>query len=220
MKVPASALSAPPRPNRQRARTRAAILGAGEQLFSTRPIEGVSIDEIVETADVAKGSFYNHFDDKEDLARTIVELVQGDCGFHIFTANRDIDDPAKRMVRAHCVMIAYAFSHPDRLQAMLSFSARTTSINSRLNAGVVADLENGLSLGRFHGLDVSAALIVVIGIGRLAIAHALSSDEITAPASFAAEIGRALLRALGLADEEAAIIAQESAQDLLSTVTK
>ena len=67
------------RMDRRRMRTRSALMGAGQRLFAEKNIDGVTIDEIVDAADVAKGSFYNHFDGKESLADAIVELVQADC---------------------------------------------------------------------------------------------------------------------------------------------
>ena len=55
----------------RRDRTREALLTAGRSLFAHRDVDGVSVDEIVAAAAVAKGSFYNHFDDKEGFAREI-----------------------------------------------------------------------------------------------------------------------------------------------------
>ena len=55
----------------RRDRTRDALLNAGRSLFAHRDVDGVSVDEIVEAAAVAKGSFYNHFADKDVFAREI-----------------------------------------------------------------------------------------------------------------------------------------------------
>ena len=88
------------RGNRQRQRTRHALLDAGQRLFATRSVDAVTIDDIVEQADVAKGSFYNHFSDKQAFADAVWELVQGDVEFHIYRANQDIADPAMRAVGA------------------------------------------------------------------------------------------------------------------------
>ncbi len=45
-------------------RTRAALIAAGRRLFCERPVDAVAIDDIVQAAEVSKGSFYNHFDDR------------------------------------------------------------------------------------------------------------------------------------------------------------
>ena len=52
----------------RRTTTRSALLAAAEELFGLRGFAGVSVDEITARAGVAKGTFYNHFADKADLA--------------------------------------------------------------------------------------------------------------------------------------------------------
>ena len=47
------------------------ICDAGLSLFLQRGIEGVTIDDIVKSASVAKGSFYRYFQDKSDLVAAI-----------------------------------------------------------------------------------------------------------------------------------------------------
>ena len=89
----------PPRTDRRRVLTRSALIGAGQRLFAKKSLDGVTIDDIILSADVAKGSFYNHFDGKEGLADTIVKLVQGDCEAEVYAANLDRTDPVERVAR-------------------------------------------------------------------------------------------------------------------------
>lgn len=56
------------RDQNRRARTQG-LLDASLRLFLERGIESVSIDDITREANVAKGSFYRYFHDKEDLVR-------------------------------------------------------------------------------------------------------------------------------------------------------
>ncbi len=48
----------------RRRQTRAAILDAARDLFERDGYDGASVDAIVARADVAKGTFYQHFDNK------------------------------------------------------------------------------------------------------------------------------------------------------------
>ena len=48
------------------------MLSAGRRLFAERPVDAVAIDDIVNEAKVAKGTFYNHFEDKVALLDAIV----------------------------------------------------------------------------------------------------------------------------------------------------
>jgi AcrR family transcriptional regulator len=201
-----------PRVDRRRQRTRSAIIAAGQQLFAARPLEGVSIDDIVEAADVAKGSFYNHFDDKEGLADTIVELVQGDCEHHVFVANQDVEDAAARVARALAVMVRYAHDHPDRLQAMLSLSNRSTNVKAPLNAGVTHDIRVGLETDRFKGVTVESGVLIVIGLISVAVDFLSGPDVATPPTQVVAEMGAALLRALGVEPDQALHVAAEASE--------
>ena len=45
------------------------IIKAAQKEFERVPIEEVSIKNIVENAEIARGSFYQYFESKEDLLR-------------------------------------------------------------------------------------------------------------------------------------------------------
>src|SRR5579859_4133438 len=93
--------------DRRRARTRTALLRAGETLFAARAVDGVSIDEIVQAADVAKGSFYNHFPDRDGLAREIAREIRIATETEVTAANAGVSDPALRVTRALCVFVRH-----------------------------------------------------------------------------------------------------------------
>jgi AcrR family transcriptional regulator len=49
------------------------ILAAATQLFATRGVESVKVDEICDAADIAQKTFFNHFPTKHHLLREIAE---------------------------------------------------------------------------------------------------------------------------------------------------
>ncbi len=53
--------------------TRQALLDLGVSIFSEKGYHGTGIKEILDAAQVPKGSFYNFFDSKEDFAVKIIE---------------------------------------------------------------------------------------------------------------------------------------------------
>lgn len=55
----------------RRETTRAKILEAAASLFSSAGFEATSVDQIVARADVAKGTFYQHFETKLDVATAL-----------------------------------------------------------------------------------------------------------------------------------------------------
>lgn len=65
--------SAQGRVARRRARVRADLLAAARQVFTTRGYQDATITEIIQIADVAMGTFYLHFRDKEELLVALAE---------------------------------------------------------------------------------------------------------------------------------------------------
>ena len=101
-------MTAAERVNPRAERTRAALMAAGRRLFSTRPIDAVTVDDIVQAAEVGKGSFYNHFSDRQALARAIASQIRASIESAVARANAGADDPARRLARAVCTYLRYA----------------------------------------------------------------------------------------------------------------
>jgi AcrR family transcriptional regulator len=95
-----------PRPNRldrRKARTRQALIDAAVRLIAEGRGERASIAEITEEADIGFGSFYNHFDSKEQLFGSASgELLEQ-------VSDTTLRDPQiRRTVLAHAVL-SYVF---------------------------------------------------------------------------------------------------------------
>ena len=88
-------------------KTRAALVAAGRKLFCEHPIDAVAIDDIVREAGVAKGSFYNHFTDREALARAVTALIRADVEHAVWQspAGATIRRTAHAGWSGHCVSI-------------------------------------------------------------------------------------------------------------------
>jgi len=113
------------KPDRRVERTRLAILGAFRDLILTRGYDPISVRDVVETAGVGRSTFYEHFDDKDDLfqesLRPLLSVLAGVIG-------DGSAQPGLAMVIAH-------FGHNRRL-------ARTVMAGSprRLMARFLAEL--------------------------------------------------------------------------------
>lgn len=189
--------------DRRRARTRAALLQAGQSLFATRSVDAVSIDDIVLAADVAKGSFYNHFADKESLAREIAVRVRAEAEAQIDLANAGVADPVLRMARAQAVFVRFAVRNPERARAMVRLYAGATLPNAPMNRGVRADVEAGLAAGLFRDLTVETGVLMAMGMGTVGISRVLERDGVTPADALARDLIFGLLRGLGVHDDKA-----------------
>src|SRR6476660_8807742 len=80
--------------DRRKARTRAALIRAAQTLIAEGRTN-VPILEITQAADVGMGSFYNHFDTKEQLYDAAYEAVIDAHGQQLDQVTADIEDPAE-----------------------------------------------------------------------------------------------------------------------------
>jgi len=73
--VPVSVTPHVPRPSRRERRkqaTREALLKAAQEVIAVKGVYLAVIEEITERADVAKGSFYQYFQDRDDLLHVLL----------------------------------------------------------------------------------------------------------------------------------------------------
>jgi AcrR family transcriptional regulator len=200
--------------DRRRARTRAALLQAGQSLFAAQSVDAVSVDDIVLAADVAKGSFYNHFTDKDALAREIAARVRAEAEAEVDAANAGIADPARRMARGQAVFVRYAARNPERARAMMRLHAGATLPNAPMNRGLRADIVAGLADGSFRDLTVETGLLMAMGTGMIAVTRVLEADAPADPAALSRELSFGLLRGLGVAETTARDISEAAAVDI------
>lgn len=200
--------------DRRRARTRAALLQAGQSLFAAQSVDAVSVDDIVLAADVAKGSFYNHFADKEALAREIAVQVRAEAEAQVDIANEGVTDPVMRMARGQAVFVRFAVRNPERVRALMRLFAGATLHNAPLNRGVLADVKTGLAAGRFHGVTVEIGVLMAIGMAMVGVSRVLEADGTTPAEDLSSDLIFGLLRGLGVED----VAARAASADAVSVI--
>ena len=68
----------PPRLDRRQRKSRAALQGALITLIARKPYADITIDDVAETADVARATFYAHYDDKSALLSSATQRLIDD----------------------------------------------------------------------------------------------------------------------------------------------
>ena len=148
----------------KRARTKAQLIAAANALYSTRPWESVTVDEVVSEAGVAKGTFYTHFNDLNELAAAVADELVKSVDELIQPYRLSLPDPLLRI--AFGCDAFFQKSLDDRLWA--SLAARMA--RSYPTVGKVArkrfseDLSEALKQSSQAGLSLQLALEVSIGI--------------------------------------------------------
>lgn len=103
-------------------RTVEALLRAAEQLFSKRPMEEVTVEEIAATAGVAVGSVYNHFGSKAGLRAALVERALDVDRHYMDLAYLADRSPVEQLYAAAEHYLAFYLANPEYFR-MLAFPA-------------------------------------------------------------------------------------------------
>lgn len=197
-------------------RTRAALMSAGRTLFASRDVEGVTVDQIVATAEVAKGSFYNHFVDKDVFAREIASAVRRQAEQAVNEANADVTDPAAHLARALCVFMRFAIEHRESAQVLWRLNSGATMVDAPINRNLRNNVQEGIDQQRFKHVDVEVAVLLVMGTIVISLRHALEERLVTPAIDIAKGMAAGLLRSLGVPAAQADRLAREAADDLLT----
>lgn len=198
-------------PADRKERTRDSLLRAGRMLFAQRPVDSVSIDELVLAAKVAKGSFYNHFEDREALAHSLAGEIRNSLNTRVLALNADVSDPAMRVARGLALFFGYAASEPDGAMALARIHGPDSSGEAPHNAPVVDDLRRGIASGRFRIPTAEAGVILVVSIGMAGMMRIVREPSLTVAVSITQQLVMLTLRGLGVPDAEAAQCASQAA---------
>ena len=200
----------------QSLRIREALLRACGELLSRHPIDAITINNIVQTAGVAKGSFYNHFPDKESLAAEVSSAIREEVERSVDESNRNVTDPAYRIVRGMCNNMQLAVSDPRRATIMLRGHEWVTSADHPLNKGLNRDIEAGVESGRFAQRCSDVGAIQIIGTVFFSMNRIMEQElSVEQATELATRTFTLILCGFGLSEEEAVRIVSDSARDII-----
>ena len=180
----------------RRARTRSQIVEAGAALFAERPITAVTVDKVVEAAGVAKGTFYYHFQNMEELAAAVGAKLADSFDELLTPAMREMGDPIARLSFAFTKFLDKAISDPAWARLVVQSSQSPAEFGPGIRAHLKADIAEAIADGRVSIQDVEVAADIVIGIWLQITRGTLERRPAT---NLADQALAAVLRALGVA---------------------
>ena len=160
----------PARGERRAARTRAAILDAAERAFRSGGYRATRMEDVAEAADVAVGSIYGHFGNKDGLYHALAERSVELFGEYMDRAYAAGATPLERVLAAGDSYLRFHLEHPGafRFLAMGDADAGAT-IDDGLRGRIAARTEELIE--RFRD-EIQAAIDA--GEARPLDAHDLS----------------------------------------------
>jgi AcrR family transcriptional regulator len=205
--APANGASAGNRLDRRKARTRQALVDAAVRLIAEGRGDRASIQEITEEADIGFGSFYNHFDSKEQLFQTASEEVLERWGQMIDRACAGIKDPAEVFSVSLRTSGRLGWTHPEIAAFLTGAGLKLLDDHRGLAPRALRDIQAGQTAGRFTELDAEIALSAVAG-GLLGLLRLHEHQPERVEVASVDQLAEASLRLLGLRAAEARRIAR------------
>ena len=201
-----------PRPNRldrRKARTRQALIDAAVRLIADGRGERASIAEITEEADIGFGSFYNHFDSKEQLFGTASGELLEQWGQVIDRACAGISDPAEVFAVALRISGRLGWTRPDVARFLTGAGLEALNASRGLAPRALRDIQAGQAAGRFTVPDAEIALGAVAG-GLLGLLRLRERQPGRVDEASVDRLTEACLRLLGVPASDAARLAASS----------
>src|SRR5271157_1081930 len=104
---------------RRKMRTRSALIRAAQTFVAAGKLN-VPVLEITQAADVGMGSFYNHFDSKEQLFQAAVNEVLDELGAILDKLTAEGDDPAEIFARSFRLVGRVFRQRPNMSRVLLN----------------------------------------------------------------------------------------------------
>lgn len=157
------------------------LIQLGVELFSRRPFEDISIDEIAETAGISRGLLYHYFPSKRDFYVAVVRTAVNE----LLTMIEPVDDGASEIAQLERSLRAYLHHVARRRQGYLavlnggiSGDAKVQEVIDRLRRRVVELVLDGLRVEE-PSAALRAALRAWVGyLEGLALARVDDEEEV------------------------------------------
>lgn len=165
-----STVTLPGKREATKAANRAAILEAARAVFAELGYGQASIRDIIRRTDLASGTFYNYFPDKESVLRALVDEITDEARARVHEARMaatTLEGFVSGGFRAYFELLA---EDPDTVALMRrnSGTIRAMFDEPALGAGIEelrADLETAVTQGRIPPHDADLMAVAMVGAG-------------------------------------------------------
>lgn len=153
------------------ARTRAKLMDAAVALFARDGFEAASVNEIARLADVANGTFYSHFRDRDAIAEAVAWAVAKSVAAQMEQAMTSITDAAARVALATRSFVELGALRPDWGRTLFRAIWVYPDLRDGVGAFIRSDIERGLKQKLFT-VRIDPMLIHVFGAMTLSALNA------------------------------------------------
>ena len=178
-----------------KSQNRAAILQAAREVFGELGYETASVRDVIRRTDLASGTFYNYFPDKESVLRALVEEDAADLRTRLRAARAGADTLERFVGEAYRVYFTWIAEDPAAFELLRrnAGSIRQLIAEPALGGGVQElreDLAAAAERGDLPALDLDYMAAAMAGVGIEVAVRMVERDpvDIEGATRFAAEL--------------------------------
>lgn len=175
----------------RRERMRARILQSSFRVFAEKGHENTAIDDVIKAADVARGTFYNHFETIDDLLVATSKWLEDELILSIEAEIGKLKDPVERLATGLRLWLRVAREN----EVLCAFIVRNRYRGQLVERQIARDVGTAIRKGRFNIRNAEAGRDLIIGAAREALTRMMEGPV---SRSYLEEVTRAILRGLGV----------------------
>jgi AcrR family transcriptional regulator len=184
----------------RRAKMHNRLIAAGARVIADRGHEKATIDDFIRGADVSRGTFYNHFETREELLEALWATIGRDPFAEIQASCASMINPAERLAAMTRLVLRRAIIDPTWGWLIVALSAERATVNDDLRSYPGLDLQAGSQAERFRYDDLSCAIDLIVGTMRAALRALLTEGR---ESHYPESLCKMLLLSLGMNQIEA-----------------
>lgn len=180
---------------KRRARTRAQVLASARALFGREDGRATRVEDICETASIARGTFYNYFPSFDALQSAVLEDLSSRFDDAVHLAFEQLEGPAERTCAAMRFYMSHVVEDHEWGWGMVNTGMGIGFFPASVSERVVETIQEGIDSGDFTIPNAEAGRDILLGAG-LAAATTLLHGK--AAADHIENVAAGVLQALGL----------------------
>jgi AcrR family transcriptional regulator len=158
------------RRERTKAANRAAILDAARTVFAEQGYEGASVRDIIRGTDLASGTFYNYFPDKDAIFVALIEETGEEARRRVRNARRSARTASEFVESGYRAFFEFIVEDTERFAFM---RRNLDTMSNRFGATVLPagteelaeDLRSAIDAGHLPPVDVDYCAHAMIAVG-------------------------------------------------------
>ena len=158
------------RRERTKAANRAAILDAARTVFAEQGYEGASVRDIIRRTELASGTFYNYFPDKDTIFVALIEETGEEARRRVRNARLRAETASEFVEGGYRAFFEFIVEDPERFAFM---RRNLDTMSNRFGATVLPagteelaeDLRSAIEAGHMPPVDVDYCAHAMIAVG-------------------------------------------------------